>query len=340
MTEESRYLATELAPMGTENRLDNAWKSDVLEADDVPLYYKRRSAGVWTGLASVMVALVAACTYGYSILRQQNIQLESIPALMKSLPELNYHIVNVANLLTSTRADQQNLEAQVLKVDAGTSAALGQTQKQMGVLVNHMQQSLLSGMSQSNGDLQAQISQLAGQQDAYQRQLSQVQSDLEQTRLELASAQKEYSEALDVIREEQSSVHRELTSLSGSLPTRQVNFEIRKNQAADIAPGVSFRLTRIDAGHQRFDGWIESGAAHQKVWVQNQEARSPVMFFPTDQGKAFLMVPTRVKSQSVSGYFLVPTRGDVTDRAHLVSSTSNTQLSETAERENASTLEQ
>lgn len=119
---------------------------------------------------------------------------------------------------------------------------------------------------------------------------------------------------MSALREQQGEEHQELASITSSLPNRQVNFEVQKNQTAPLAPGISFQLTKTDVRHQRFDGLIESAPGNQAVSVQSQGIRNPIMFYPSDNGKGFLLVVTRVDEAKAYGYLLIPSdNGDQTD---------------------------
>ena len=88
-----------------------------------------------------------------------------------------------------------------------------------------------------------------------------------------------------------------------------------------MAPGVSFQLTKTAVRHQRFDGTIASAPDHQKVSVQSQGIRTPVVFFPAEQGKAYMMVVTSVNQKGVSGYVLIPAKDGTTDPKNFISAT-------------------
>lgn len=281
------------------------WESDRVE-EEVPTYYKRRSAGVWACLATLTVAFAVVVGYGYAVLNQENIQWEQIPGMARSLPAINQHLANFENRLVLSRADQQNLASQVQRIDAGSKAALDQTRQQTGRLVVQVRESLLKEINQQTAALQAQVSQLASERNADHQFLAQTEEQLAKARDELERTQRDYTLEMSVLREQQGEEHREIASISSSLPTRQVNFEIQKNQASQVAPGVSFRLTKSDVRHQRFDGLIESAPGKQAVSVQNQSVRNPIMFYPSDHGNGFLLVITRVDEKEADGYLLIP----------------------------------
>jgi hypothetical protein len=102
-----------------------------------------------------------------------------------------------------------------------------------------------------------------------------------------------------------------------------VAFDIQKNLPVEIAPGVFFELTKADIGRQRFDGWIESRPGHQRVSVQGQGVRTPIVFFPSEESKALQMVVTRISGIGAAGYVLTPAGITSAEQAHIVSAAEN-----------------
>lgn len=294
-------------------------ESDRPESEEVPAYFKRRSAGVWACIATLAVALTVAVIYGYSVLKQESIQSEQVPGIVKSLPAIAQHVSNLEGRLADSRADQQNLSSEIRKVDAGTMAALDQTRQETGKQIASVKDVLAKQLSQQTSVFQTQLSQLRSARDAEGLQLAQVQEQLSKARFELETARKDYDSQVATLREQQGVEDRELASISNSLPTRQVAFETQKNQAAEVIPGVTFQLTKTDIRHQRFDGMIVSTPGKQSVSVQSQSVQSPVMFFPHEQTKPYVMVVTSVNQKGVTGYLLIPSKAGATETADFIS---------------------
>ena len=305
------------------SQTEQDWEVDRPDIEELPAYYKRRSAGVWACIATLTVALAVVVAYGYTVLWQEGIQLEQVPVIARSLPAIAQHLGNVERRLADSRADQQNLALQVRNIDAESKAALGQTQEQTGQLVANLKASLLKGLTQQNSMFQTQLAKLTSERTADQVHLAQVEERLSQARNELEAARSDFSSQFAALRAQQGVEHHELASLSDSLPTRQVAFEAQKNHDYEVIPGVSFQLTKTDVRHQRFDGIIASAPDHQKVSVQSQSVRTPVVFFPEDQGKACMMVVTSVNQKGVTGYLLIPAKIGATDPKDFISATDN-----------------
>jgi hypothetical protein len=295
------------------------WESDRAESDEVPTYYKRQTAGVWACLATLAVALAVVAIYGYSVLTQEGTQLQEIPGMTKSLSAVGAHVGDVERRLADAREQQQHLASQVQSVDAESKAALSLSQQHTGELIAQTQETVLKSVNQQTSAVQAQVSRLMKERDADHASLAQMQDQLTQARNELETTRNDYARQVDALRDQQAADHRDLASITNSLPSRQLDFAVQKNQAAEIAPGITFRLTKLDLRHQRYDGLIESAPSNQKILVRNQGVRNPVVFYPGEDGKAFVMVVTTLDQKRTAGYLLTPP-GDHAGKTGLVSS--------------------
>jgi hypothetical protein len=299
-----------------QSRSKLVWETEPAELEGVEPHHQRSSAGVWACLATLTVGLIVSIAYGYAVLRQENIQLEQIPGIIKSLPAMSQHLASFEKRLEFSRSDQQHLASQVQKIDASSRAAIDATREQAGQLVAQVRQNLLKEINQRTVALQSQVSMLASQRNADQQLLAQMREQLTQARFEMEKTQKDYAIDLAALRERQGEDRHELASLSSALPTRHVSFAVEKNHLATLMPGISFQLIKTDVRHQRFDGLIESTPGEQAISVQSQGVRNPVMFYSGDS-KGMLLVVTRVDETNAYGYLLVP--NDNGDQASALS---------------------
>lgn len=96
----------------------DGWDRDRAEGEEVAPYYKRRAAGVWIGLATLAVVVIAAMVYGYAALEQEGLSVEQVPGMTKSLSAIGQHVANVENRLAASRVEQQKLGAELQSIDA------------------------------------------------------------------------------------------------------------------------------------------------------------------------------------------------------------------------------
>jgi peptidoglycan hydrolase CwlO-like protein len=283
----------------------DGWERDRAEGEEAAPYYKRRAAGVWICLATLAVVVIAAMVYGYAVLEQEGLSVEQVPGMTKSLSAIGHHVANVENRLAASGVEQQKLAAELHSIDAGSKAAFGETQEQTSRIARQTEV-LLKNLNQQNSTFHSQVSQLVSQRNADLARLSQVEQQLTDARTELATAREDYARQLADLREQQGEQHRELASLGESLPTQQSSIQVSKNQAVDLTSGVSFQLTKIDLRRQRYDGWIKWSGSNQKLWVQNQAIRRPVVFYPSEHAQPLLMVLMSLSQKGAAGYVLKP----------------------------------
>jgi len=317
------------------------WEIDEPVADEVPAYYQRRSAGVWACIATLTVALGVIAGYGYAVLSQEGIQAERVPGIAKSLAAIAQHVGNVETRLANSQAGQQRLAAQVRNFDAQSQAALTGDRLETRQLVASVKAALLRDLNQRNAAFQTQLAQLSAERNADRAHLAVVVDQLAQARNELASAQQGFAAQVAALRDEQGEEHRELASMSSAIPTRQVEFEAQKSQKDQLLSSIFFLVTKTDVRHQRFDGTIALEPDNQKVSVQGQGVRSPVVFFPGGHGKACVLVVTSVTPNGVSGYLLIPAKNGATDAPDFISASDNSRtLSPLPEAHKSSVAEQ
>lgn len=287
-----------------ELNLPEEWESG--EHPEAPVYHKRRSAGLWTALASLAVALAVLAIYGYSVLSNQNKQLAGLPRLAKSISVVRDHTDTLASRLKGWNSTQQDLEARVRKLDAAWESRLAGARRYAGGLVSNAYQKEHAELNQRTAALKEQIAEMASRQQTEHQHLAQVEKDLVATRQELAAARESHNREMAALQLRQDSTQGEIDSIDKALSTRQVNFQAIQGRDADLAPGVSLHLTGTDVAHQQFRGWIWLAGARRRLWFRRQTVAAPVVFYPKADGQAYEMVVTRVGREGVAGYLVTP----------------------------------
>ena len=87
---------------------------------------------------------------------------------------------------------------------------------------------------------------------------------------------------------------------------RKVSFQVLQNHSRVLVPGVSFGLSRADARRQRVDAWMWIAPERRTIWLRNQPAHAPEVFYGHQDGRKREVVITSITSSSVSGYLLLP----------------------------------
>lgn len=92
-----------------ELHLPESWEGQ--EQPDAPAYHKRRSAGLWTALASLAAALAVLAIYGYSVVSNQNTRLAWLPGSTKPIAAVRARTASLESSLKEWSSRQKNLAA-------------------------------------------------------------------------------------------------------------------------------------------------------------------------------------------------------------------------------------
>jgi sortase A len=87
---------------------------------------------------------------------------------------------------------------------------------------------------------------------------------------------------------------------------KRITFEVSEGHSLQVSPGISFGLTGIGLSHLRVNGWIWVMPDRRTIWLRDQGTQKPVVFYGYLDGKRRELVITRVTTNSVIGYVLLP----------------------------------
>ena len=97
---------------------------------------------------------------------------------------------------------------------------------------------------------------------------------------------------------------------------RRVTFEVSKDHSRRLSAGVSLGLTGTNVADHRVNGWMWVMPDRRTIWLHNQSAQEPVIFYGYLDGKQRKLVITSVTKNSVKGYLLLPEDTDATSREY------------------------
>jgi hypothetical protein len=285
-------------------RVEGEWERDL--KGEVTSYHKRKSAGVWTGLATLAVALAVAIGYGYTVMSDEDARLSQLPGLASSLSSLGLRASNLEKRLANWSASQQALAVRIQQVSGVLESGLEATQKHSEKLVAQVRADLQRQLAARTQGLEARLNQVATDQDAEQFKVAQLQEQLLRTRQELVAARESYARELAGLRAEQGQDRLELLSLFNQLKVHEVTFTIPNGQDQMVVEGISFHPTKTDVRRQRFDGWIEFSPGPSALQIRGQGVRQPILFRASPEDRDYQLVVTSINPAGVAGYVLVP----------------------------------
>jgi hypothetical protein len=94
--------------------------------------------------------------------------------------------------------------------------------------------------------------------------------------------------------------------LARNVDRRRITFELTKNRSEELAPGISLCVTGTDVAFRRVKGWMWIMPGRKTIWLCDQPARQPLIFYSETDGKRREVVFTRVNKNSAPGYLLLP----------------------------------
>ena len=87
---------------------------------------------------------------------------------------------------------------------------------------------------------------------------------------------------------------------------RTVAFEVSTSHSRQLSAGISLGVTLTDVSRQSVSGWMWVMPDRRTIWIRNQNAHDPVIFYGSLDGKRRELLITEVKRNSVKGYLLLP----------------------------------
>lgn len=82
----------------------------------------------------------------------------------------------------------------------------------------------------------------------------------------------------------------------------RVFFHVSERHSRTLAPGISLGLSWADASRHRLNGWVWIMPDRRTIWLRDQDAREPIVFYSSLDGKKRELVITKVDMTSVTGY--------------------------------------
>jgi sortase A len=87
---------------------------------------------------------------------------------------------------------------------------------------------------------------------------------------------------------------------------RRVAFRVAENHSRELAPGISIGLSWTDPGRRVVNGWMWLMPERRTIWLRDQSADQPIVFYGYADGRERKLVITQVTPNSVSGYLVLP----------------------------------
>ena len=271
------------------------------------------------GAAGVLVTLGlgAAVWHAFPILKRHDAMLaqnagvtQSVNALGGRLEQQNAKLAESSNGIDQLRQQIADLRKQMKARIATAKKEAAQSTEDLF----HYVQVEVGGQIEG---IKSKVARLELSRDADQEQIAALQNALNEVRKEMAEQTQQLK---DKIAENGAGTEQKLAGLEASqeldrkqveglnqkLAIRRIDFEVSKGHSYELAPGISLEISGTDVAYRRVTGWMWVLPDRRTIWLREQGAQEPVVFYNNSDGKKRELVITSVTKSSAVGYLLVP----------------------------------
>jgi hypothetical protein len=284
---------------------------------------------VLRSFAWLMLILVIAggAWYAFPILKQYKVEFAHLIGVQRVVDGIGDQMKETNAKVQSWASDQQllhdqfdklrattnsQLQAAMRKAEASSTQAYQRMERQIEDRLQGVQTRLAHLESASDTE-QTRIAKLQEQLGQAQRDAAQARTDVARQADELAAVRRQVEESgaardreLAGVKQTQEASRRDVTAIEQKLAVQRVDFEITKNHSRQLAEGISLGVTGTDVSHRSVTGWMWVMPDRRTIWLKNQNAQQPVVFYGVQDGKKRELIITNVTKGSVAGYLLLP----------------------------------
>jgi len=169
--------------------------------------------------------------------------------------------------------------------------------------------------------IQSKIAGIESVQQETHEEVAKLQEDLATAKRDLEAAQQANAQLANHVTEmqqAQSSTQNQVSRLQNRMlesdnrvdalayqvDRRRIDFELRRDQADEVASGIHLTVTHTDVARQKVDGWIQ--VAGRFVWLHDENALQPIPVASVGEERPYQLVFTRIENNGAAGYLLVP----------------------------------
>lgn len=138
------------------------------------------------------------------------------------------------------------------------------------------------------------------------QQAEQQSNELAQVKSELEDHQLNADQQIAALKRDQDRDRREVAGISNKLAVEKIPFEAGTNHTSELTDGISLHVSDTDVAYRRVSGWMWVASEHRDIWLRDQGALEPVIFYGSRDGQKRELVITNVAKNSVTGYLLLP----------------------------------
>jgi hypothetical protein len=314
-----------------DSKLDHL-RREHTEDDDERWAAAHRRGNFLTGLCVVLAAaIVGLAWYAYPMLKTHDASLHNLPNLRQTVETIGDRVEEAEAKAADSSSAQQSLRDQVTDVSRNLRARIETVSKQASQSAEDTYHKL---QAQIETEIQAQterlanvnerVSRLESSRDADQVQIAQLKrelnqvreqaegravqqsSEVAQVRRQMEEGRADESERLAALKRDQDRDRRNIGAVSDQIAVQRIPFEAPKDHNRDLADGITLHIDSTNPTYRRVSGWMWVANDRRNIWLRNQSAQEPVIFYGYQDGQERELVITNVTQNSVTGYLLLP----------------------------------
>ena len=274
--------------------------------------------GVVCGL--VVFGIAGSLWFAYPKLTDHDPSRAQWESVHKSVDALGGRLDQQKSKLTEWSNNQDQLRDQIAAFRREMRSRIETARKQANRSAEELFDRAQKQEQTDTQEASAKLARLELSRDADQTQIAQLQEDLARTRQEAAQQAAALNEVRQQIAENGASAEQKLASLQATedrdrrdvdtindkLAVRRVDFEVGKGKSEELAPGISLEISGTDVSFRRVSGWMWVLPDRRTIWLHDQAAQQPVVFYGYPDGQKRELVITNVSKGAVAGYLLLP----------------------------------
>jgi len=314
------------------------------EADERWESTRRRHGFFAAAMVLLAAGLAGLAWYAYPILERHDSSLARLPGIEKAVGSVQQDVQNTDSRLADWSTQQADLRQRVDKLVRETRARIESTGKQASEVAAAAARRIQAEVDTQLAGIRTDVANVKSSQERDQTRIASLQQELNQVRAEVGRQSDELAatrgqlngdvaaanQQFSSLRDDQQRNRRDVDSIAANLAVERVDFEVSKGHSGQLAPGVSLGLTGTDIRYRRVSGWMWVMPDRRTIWLRDQSALEPVVFYGLTDGKKRELVITQVTKSSIAGYLILPKTADGAASAAKVSARSGDELTTSA----------
>ena len=228
-------------------------------------------------------------------------------------PRLN----SIEEKLSAWARDKAGIMDRIAQVEKSMSAGVRRARSEATAMVEGVKRDMNQGMER----IQSKLAGIESAQQETHDQVARLQEDLAAAQRDLEAARQANTQVVNHLMQieqaqefTQNQVSRlqnrmlesdnRVDALSYQVDRRRVDFELKKDQADEVAAGIHLTVTNTDVGRQQIDGWVQ--VAGRFVWLHDANAQQPIPIASVGEERPYQLIFTRIENSGATGYLLVP----------------------------------